>query len=137
MEFKEILEWAFQRHLNPISWYIRPLFLIALCFFAYKRSWKGILITFFIMMSSMIWFPAPGTIDKKMEEVLAFEKKVLSAPGTAFLTLGLMFTSLFFILYSFWKRSLKTAFIILNLLVVGKLILSLIFTGDAGWEHCL
>lgn len=29
-----LMEWAFARHHNTASWYIRPLFLIPLCWFA-------------------------------------------------------------------------------------------------------
>lgn len=40
-------DWIFLRHANQASWYIRPLFLIPLCLFAYKRSLGGIFITIF------------------------------------------------------------------------------------------
>ena len=33
--------WAFARHHNPLSWYIRPLFLIPFCLAAYHRSHAG------------------------------------------------------------------------------------------------
>jgi len=66
--------------------YIRPIFLIILAYFAYKRSWKGLVITFVVMMSSMVWFPAPKAINLQMEAVLDFEKKLLSNPITALAT---------------------------------------------------
>ena len=40
--------WAWDRHHNSLSWYIRPLFLIPF-YFAYQRSLRAI----------MAWFPAP------------------------------------------------------------------------------
>lgn len=33
MDFSTILDWAFERHLNPLSWYIRPIFLIFFAIF--------------------------------------------------------------------------------------------------------
>lgn len=131
--FQEIIDWAFNRHLNPLSWYIRPIFLLIICFFAYKRSWKGILITFIVMTSSMVWFPAPDEINPQMQQVLEFEKKVLSTPVSASITLATMFSFLSLVILAFWKHSLKWGLIIVNITVVGKLIFSLIFTGEAGW----
>ena len=31
-------DWLWQRHHNQLSWYIRPLFLIPFCWFAYRSS---------------------------------------------------------------------------------------------------
>ncbi|SHE94126.1 hypothetical protein SAMN05444392_10555 [Seinonella peptonophila] len=133
MDVQNILDWAFERHLNPLSWYIRPIFLVIICYFAYKRSWKGILITFLVMTSSMVWFPAPETIDPKMQVVLEFEKMLLSQPLTAVITLfvGVVFVVL--ACMAFWKHSLKMGLIILNSALIGKIVLGLIFTGENGW----
>lgn len=37
------------------------------------------------------------------------------------------------ILMAFWKHSLKFGLIILNVTLIGKVILSLLFTGENGW----
>jgi hypothetical protein len=133
MEFQAILDWAFARHLNPLSWYIRPIFLIIICYFAYKRSWKGLVITFLLMSSSMVWFPAPETIDPKMQVVLEYEKMLLSNPLSAVITLfiGVIFVVLACL--AFWKHSLKMGLVVLNSMMVGKIIFGLIFTGENGW----
>ena len=34
----EFTAWAWERHHNILSWYIRPLFLLPFCYFAYRRS---------------------------------------------------------------------------------------------------
>lgn len=133
MEFQAILDWAFERHLNPLSWYIRPIFLIIICYFAYKRSLKGIIITSLLMSSSMVWFPAPETIDPKMQVVLEYEKMLLSSPVTAVITLfiGVIFVVL--ACMAFWKHSLKMGLVIVNSMMIGKIIFGLIFTGENGW----
>ncbi|XEC96167.1 hypothetical protein AB6A23_06290 [Paenibacillus tarimensis] len=133
MDFNEVLDWAFHRHLNPLSWYIRPVFLIALAFFAYKRSRKGLIITFVLMMSSMVWFPAPETIDPQMQTVLEYEKMLLSDPVYAFLTLSFMMIFLVLIGMAFWKHSLKLGLVMINITLVGKVVLSLLLTGEDGW----
>ena len=37
--------WAWDRHHNILSWYIRPLFFLPFCYFAYKRSLFGMVLT--------------------------------------------------------------------------------------------
>ncbi|USK42269.1 hypothetical protein [Cytobacillus oceanisediminis] len=133
MEFQEILDWSFQRHLNPLSWYIRPVFLIVLVYFAYKRSWTGVILTFVLMMSSMVWFPAPETVNRQMQVVLEYEQRLLSNPVSATLTIALMMVFVVLILIAFWKHSLIFGLIILNVALIGKVILSLLFTGENGW----
>lgn len=127
------MDWAFRRHLNPFSWYIRPLFLLVLVYAAYKRSWKGVIVTFVLMMSSMVWFPEPEKIDLQMKKVLEFEQMLLSSPVSAVLTIAFMLVFLGFILAAFWKQSLVFGLILLNVTLVGKVVLSLLFTGENGW----
>ncbi|MCY9065819.1 hypothetical protein [Bacillus inaquosorum] len=133
MEVQDILDWAFRRHLNPLSWYIRPLFLLVLVYAAYKRSWKGIVITFVLMMSSMVWFPEPKKIYLQMQKVLEFEQMLLSSPISAVLTIVFMMVLIGFILAAFWNRSLVLGVILLNVTLAGKVALSLFFTDENGW----
>jgi hypothetical protein len=133
MSINEILDWAFQRHLNPFSWYIRPIFLILFCLMAYKRSWKGIVIVLLLMFSSMVWFPAPATIDPQMQSVLEYEKALVKNPFTLFLAITAMITSMTLIAMAFWKRSFLLGLIILNIALIGKLIGSLALVGKDGW----
>jgi CHASE2 domain-containing sensor protein len=68
-----------------------------------------------------------------MKAVLEYEKMLLSSPLTAIATFALMFAFLFIIGFAFWKRSLKLGLIVLNVSLIGKVALSLLFTGDDGW----
>jgi cbb3-type cytochrome oxidase subunit 3 len=133
MDLREILDWAFQRHLNPLSWYIRQIFLVLLCYLAYKRKLWWIIITFFVMMSSMVWFPPPAVVNEQMQKVLEFEKQLLSEPVSAVLMLAFMLFFILAILIAFWKHSLKWGLIIVNVTLIGKVVLSVFFTGNSGW----
>ncbi|MCF6409506.1 hypothetical protein [Pseudalkalibacillus salsuginis] len=133
MDFQEMLNWAFERHLNPLSWYIRPVFLIILVYFAYIRRMKGVILTFVLMMSSMFWFPAPEKINPQMEKVLEYEQMLLSNPVTFALTIAFMMVFVVSILIAFWKKSIKLGLVILNVTLIGKVLLALLFTGEDGW----
>ncbi|MCY9011251.1 hypothetical protein MOE50_19955 [Bacillus inaquosorum] len=113
--------------------YSPSLFLLVLVYAAYKRSWKGIIITFVLMMSSMVWFPEPKKIYLQMQKVLEFEQMLLSSPISAVLTIVFMIVLIGFILAAFWKRSLVLGVILLNVTLAGKVALSLFFTGENGW----
>ncbi len=70
---EEIAAWAWARHHNELSWYIRMLFLLPFCYFAYKRSLWGITLTVVALATSMFWFPAPERADPGAAEFLAVE----------------------------------------------------------------
>jgi hypothetical protein len=74
----EMGDWIWQRHQNLLSWYIRPLFLLPLAWFAYRRSVPGLVGTLLALVTSMCWFPAPSVPDPRVEEFLAFEQAWLT-----------------------------------------------------------
>lgn len=55
----ELAAWAWARHHNELSWYIRPLFLLPFAYFSNRRSGWGIALTLVALATSMAWFPAP------------------------------------------------------------------------------
>ena len=46
-------EWAFARHHNTLSWYIRPLFIIPIALGAFKRSYTITFASIFCLFTSM------------------------------------------------------------------------------------
>jgi len=50
--FELLATWAWQRHHNVLSWYVRPLFLLPYCWFAYRRSVVGIAATLVTLVTS-------------------------------------------------------------------------------------
>ncbi|MEM1506361.1 hypothetical protein RG959_23605 [Domibacillus sp. 8LH] len=69
--------WAFERHHNILSWYIRPIFIVPIVLFAYKRSWTGIFALNFALFTIMFWFPAPATSSSDVLSFLAYEMEYL------------------------------------------------------------
>lgn len=54
-------DWAWARHHNVLSWYVRPLFLLPLAWSSHRRSPVGIATTLVGLATSTFWFrPPPG-----------------------------------------------------------------------------
>jgi hypothetical protein len=77
---EEFVAWAWERHHNVLSWYIRPHFILPFCLFAYRRSLLGIVLTILALATSMFWFPAPEHASPAVNEMLASERE--SSPPT-------------------------------------------------------
>jgi hypothetical protein len=52
------------------------------CYFAYRRSVKGIALTLLALATSIFWFPEPEPADPKVIEFLAAEKEYLTGDWT-------------------------------------------------------
>jgi hypothetical protein len=74
----DFIKWAWARHHNPLSWYIRPLFVLPFCYFAYKKSTAGLVLTVVGVLSSMFWFPAPSEADPRAAAFLAMERQYVT-----------------------------------------------------------
>jgi len=127
-------KWAFERHHNILSWYIRPVFIIPMVFFAFKKSFAGISASIFVLFTSMFWFPAPEVKDPKVMEFLAFEMDYLKGEWTAEkIAVSLLVPLFFFMLLMFaWKRSLKWLFGVIIGAAFLKSSWSIVFGGKAG-----
>jgi len=126
--------WAYDRHQNQISWYIRPLFLIPYCYFAYKRSWAGLLGTMFALLTSMFWFPKPEFVSDKVQQFLEMEKEYLTGDWNIgkILLSSLVPVSLTALAVAFWKRSIWIGVSVLIFIAVAKMTWSVVFGGEAG-----
>ena len=130
----EFLVWAWERHHNVLSWYIRPLFLLPFCYFAYKRSGKGIVLTLIALATSMFWFPKPEQVDPRVLEFLAMEQAYLTQDWTPIKVLLSLLVplSLGVLAFAFWKRSLVYGLVILNAMALGKVAWSFYYGDAAG-----
>lgn len=126
--------WAYERHQNQISWYIRPLFIIPFCYFAYKRSWAGILGTMFVLLTSIFWFPKPDVVNEQVKQFLEMEKEYLSGDWSLvkILISSLIPISLTALGVAFWKRSLWFGLSVIIFIAIAKITWSVIFGGESG-----
>lgn len=127
-------DWTFARHHSILSWYIRPLFIIPIGFFAYKRSWTGIFASIAGLFTSMFWFPVPEFNNPQVVEFLAFEKEWIKSawdPGKIFMSLSVpIFFAL--IIMAAWWRNWKWFIVVIAVAAVLKVAWSVIFSGEAG-----
>jgi hypothetical protein len=127
-------DWAYERHQNQLSWYIRPLFLIPFCYFAYRRSWAGIMGTLLVLLTSMFWFPKPAVVSEQVKQFLEMEKEYLSGSWgmTKILISLLVPISLSALAAAFWKRNLWFGLSVMALIAVAKMAWSVAYGGEAG-----
>jgi hypothetical protein len=131
----DVVEWAWQRHHNILSWYIRPLFLLPVAWFAYRRSAAGIAVTLLALVTSMFWFPAPASVDPRVEEFLAFEQQWLGGDWTAAKVLLTLLVPVALAAYclAFWRRSLPWGLAVFNVMAVGKVVWGVAAGSGTGW----
>ena len=131
----DFLSWVWARHHNELSWYVRPLFLLPFCFFAYRRSVWGIVATLLLFPTSLFWFPAPENPNARVEGYLALERQYLLEGGIVARIALLLLVVAFFVALAaaFWKRSWLWGLAVLNAGTLLKVIWSVAFGGAAGW----
>lgn len=134
MIHEPFLDWTFDRHQNQLSWYIRPLFLIPFCYFAWRRSWSGVAITLFGVITSMCWFPRPEIVSSEVLEFLQYEKDFLTSEWTLTksLTALMVPASLTPLAVVFWRRSISMGIAVLIFIAVAKITWSLTSAGESG-----
>jgi hypothetical protein len=137
MDFlQDFLNWAWARHHNPLSWYIRPLFVLPFCYFAYKRNLWGVILTILAVLSSMFWFPAPAVEDTWAAEFLAMERAYVTGAWTLpKIAMTMLVPAWFYVLaWAFWRRSWLAGFLVINLGALLKVTWGFYFAGDSTWS---
>ncbi len=131
----QFLSWAWERHANVLSWYIRPLFVLPLALFSYRRSPAGIVLTLIAVATSIFWFPAPAQVDPTIAEFLAFERQWLTSGWTPDKIAQALLTpaALFALCLVFWKRSLVLGLVVINAMALGKVAWGVIEGEGTGW----
>jgi len=131
-------EWAWDRHHNVLSWYIRPLFLIPFCYFAYRRNLAAVLITLFALLTSMFWFPIPEHVPPGVRAALSAEREYLLSPwsipkfGVALLVPGMLAA----LALAFWHRSLVWGAVVVNAIAIAKVSWTgAVFEEEGFLEH--
>lgn len=126
--------WAYERHHNVLSWYIRPMFIIPIVVFAYKKSLAGIFASIFALFTSMFWFPAPAASSLQVLSFLAFEMEYLKGAWTAPKIIMSLSVPIFFIalIIAAWKRNWKWLLGVVIAAAALKILWSVAFSGEAG-----
>lgn len=132
----DFAEWAWVRHHNPLSWYIRPLLLIPYCYFAWRRSPSGMVLSVVALLTSMFWFPAPAVPDPQAATFLEAERRYLTEPWTFTKVAFAAAVPLFFLVtgLAFWRRSVAIGLAAVNVASLIKIGWSFQYGGSSGWE---
>ena len=132
----DFLNWAWARHANPLSWYVRPLFILPLCYFAYKKRVWGVVLTVVGVLSSMFWFPAPVTEDPRAAAFLAVERQYITGPLTVGKVALTALVPIWFIalVSTFRRRSWVGGAIVIGGGTLLKVIWSFYMAGDSAWS---
>lgn len=127
-------KWAFDRHHNVLSWYIRPLFIVPIVYFAFKKSWTGIMVSIFCLFTSMFWFPAPDVVSDKVVGFLAFEQAYLKGSWDMSKIFVQLAVPAFFaaLIYTAWHRSIKALIGVIIAAAALKVLWSALFAGADG-----
>jgi hypothetical protein len=130
----EFVAWAWARHHNVLSWYIRPLFFLPFCYFAYRRSLWGIVLTLLALVTSMFWFPVPENPSAAVNEMLASEREYLTTDWTLWKVSIALLVPLTFVALglAFWKRSLLWGLAVVNAAILFKIGWTFLFSTEAG-----
>ncbi len=135
---QEFAAWAWARHHNVLSWYIRPLFLIPYCYFAYRRSALGIAATLFALATSMFWFPVPESVSPAVVAALEAERVYLLGRWNVWKVLLALLVplSLAALAAAFWQRSLWWGAAVVNAMALTKVAWTgVVFERDAFLAH--
>ena len=129
-------QWAFARHHNIGSWYMRPLFIVPMVYFALRKSYAGVALSIFCLFTSMFWFPIPEQTDPKVLSFLAYEMDYLKGTWDAKKILFSLSVPLFFYLLiaSAWQRKWRLLLYTVVLAAFLKLLWSVESSGVSGWS---
>ena len=130
----EFQAWAFTRHQNQLSWYIRPILILPIIYFSYRKSLLGIFASIFALFTSMIWFWVPKTTSPLVKEFLAYEQDFLQADWNLKKVLFAFLVISFFLLLirATWLHSWKLLTLLLIITAFLKMIWSYLDSGSAG-----
>ncbi|WP_328436781.1 hypothetical protein OHA71_05860 [Streptomyces sp. NBC_00444] len=129
----EFLHWAWARHANPWSWYIRPLFFLPLAYCSWRRSRWGLALTLIALLTSFFWFPAPQRPDPRIQGVLDMEREFVTHPSL-YQVLMLCMAPLLLAAFcaALWRRSLGWGIVVFDVAALGKIVWSMAEAGSDG-----
>jgi hypothetical protein len=139
---ESLAAWAWARHHNVLSWYIRPMLLAPYCLAAHQHSPLGMGLSVLAMATSMAWFPAPapGTTAPAVVAALEAEKEYLLGPWDLrkWVMAGLVPLGFGCLGVACWRRSWKWGLGVLHVMGAIKVAWTYVFfPSDAAAAHLL
>ncbi len=128
----QLLEWTWARHHNVWSWYIRPVFILPFCYFAWRRNPFGVVLTLLAALTSIAWFPAPEAPSPEVLRYLEAERRWLGSGPLTIAMVLLVGVSLWLLAAAFWTRRWLLGVLVLNVATLSKVAFSMTFGGEAG-----
>ncbi len=97
-------ERLWERHKNPFSWLLRPVFGFLMFYGAWINSWPTIGFCVFGLATSWCWFPKPSKPHAWVERFIDVEREYLTPPWTFNKVSGLVVVLVFLLLAlsAFW-----------------------------------
>ncbi|HZB83209.1 MAG TPA: hypothetical protein VE288_10270 [Rubrobacteraceae bacterium] len=137
--FNDALSWVWARHHNELSWYVRPLFILPFCWFAYRRSLLGLGVALLVFPTSLFWFSAQENPSPRVEGYLAWERQFLTDSNVTVRVALVLLVVAFLVALgaAFWRRRWLWGLAVLNVGTLLKVIWSVAFGGEAGWASLL
>ena len=128
-------DWAYARHSNTWSWFVRPLFIPLYVYFAYRRNLLGMITTIVGIATSMYWFPIPLNPNPDVLHFLDQEQLYLTTGWTPVKIIWSSFVpiTLIALAIAFWKHSVPTGFGVINVIAFLKITWSVIEDPQSGW----
>jgi hypothetical protein len=107
--------------------------MLPFCYFAYRQSLFGIVLTL-VVATSMFWFPAPETTNPAIREMLVSEEEYLTANWTLWKVLIALLVPVSFVALglAFWKRFLVWGLAVIYGAILFKLGWPFVFGTEAG-----
>ncbi len=130
-----VSDWAWARHHNELSWFIRPLIILAFCYAAWTHRFCTVIMLGLFFPLSAVLFPAPETPKPYIVEFLNSERDLLESLSLlGWITfIGAVVLFLWVLAAAFWKRDFWLGVLLANAASIIKLTFSLLVWPDTGY----
>ena len=119
-----ILRKLWERHKNPLSWVMRPIFATVLFYGIWVHDWATIGVAIFGLSTSWFWFPKPKNPPAWAEKFIDKELEWLKNPLKN--AMGIVFGAVVMgiLTWALWNNNVLISSVLLGITIVGKIIWS-------------
>lgn len=129
-----ILQRLWERHKNPLSWFVRPPLGALMFYGAWRQSWLLLGAGALGAATSWFWFPGPRKARPWVERFIDVERRFLTPPWTLPKVLGLLGVAGFLVVVTaaFWRRDAALGLSVFTAGALSKAVWSLVVAKEAG-----